>query len=309
MERMKSATALAMAAGMILLVLTTGCIDEEGESRLEITDQMGELLELEKKPERIVALAPSLCEIVIALDAGDLLVGADSASVTEFPDLEMESVATWEGLDSEKLLSTTPDLVLMDKNLDITEENYNSITALSIPVYRAFPNDLNEVMSMILDIGKILDKEEKAVSVTDEIISRKDAITVSLEDVHINERPSVLYVTYYDGIKDPYVGTSSSFSGDLIEMAGGVNCIIDSSEVGTQISVERIIEANPDVIITSQSTVWPTNSRSTILSAESWKDITAVKNGAVYDVNGNLIDRTGPYLIDGIETLNSLLYP
>jgi iron complex transport system substrate-binding protein len=303
-----------MIAATCLLVLSAGilagCLEESnGEKKLEWTDQTGSVLKLEEAPSRVVSLTPALTQIVVELDAGALLVGADSVSVGENSDLGLETVSTWEGLDSEKLVETDPDLVLMDKTLDITEASYQAIVDLSIPVYRAFPGDFDSVVELIGDIGEILDREDEAKEIGADMMDRKEAVVDSVSEIDESERPRVLYVTYYDGTGDPWAGTSSTFSGNLIELAGGRNTIDNSEGVVIQVSLETIIEEDPEVIITSQSSSWPTPSKDTILSDERWEDITAVKEGKVMDIEGNWIDRTGPDLIKGLEAINEALYP
>ena len=83
--------------------------------------------------------------------------------------------------------------------------------------------------------------------------------------------------------------------------------ISDDTGKGITVSIETIITSNPDIIFTSQSSTWPTESRSLILSDERLQDIEAVKNGAVYDVEGDLVDRTGPRMIDGLELFHEYI--
>lgn len=289
-------------------VLSAGCLDNEKEGDLVFTDPTGNVVKLDGNPERVVTLTPALTDILIELGSGDLIVGADSVSVSGNSGLSIEAVSTWEGLDSEKIVELAPDLVIMDKTLDITETIFNTLVDLGIQVYRIFPTDFNTVMETISDIGEILDLEDEAKTIVDDMASRQQAVVDTVSSVPEVDKPVVLYVTYYDGTSDPWVGTSSTFSGNLIETAGGKNAISDDSGVGIQVSVETIIDSNPDIIITSQSTDWPTPSRTTILGSEIWKDITAVKNDEIHDINGDLIDRTGPYLIDGLEAVNAVLY-
>ena len=93
-------------------------------------------------------------------------------------------------------------------------------------------------------------------------------------------------------------------TGGLIEAAGGINAISDDTGIVVQVPVETIVGADPDIIICTQSTVWATPTRTTILSDDGWKDIQAVVDGEVYDVDGDIIDRTGPRLIEGLETIH-----
>ena len=71
--------------------------------------------------------------------------------------------------------------------------------------------------------------------------------------------------------------------------------------IGIQVTVEQLIDLNPDIIFTSQDDVWPTPSRDAILNDEVLQDLNAVKNNMVIDVNADLIDRPGPRIVDGLE--------
>jgi iron complex transport system substrate-binding protein len=300
------------ASFLLILVLAgvplSGCLDETtAEGGLSLEDQTGNFLELNGIPGRIVTLTPALTEIVLELECGEKLVGGDSVSVSENPDMEMTAVSTWEGLDTEKLVSLSPDLVIMDRTLDITDSNYDAISDLSIPVYRAFPEGFLDVIDLISDIGAILERTEKADDITEDMMERYLEITNVTSEINSEDRPVVIYVTYYDGESDPWVGTSSAFSADLIDKAGGRIPIEDDSGVVVQVSVETLIGADPDVIITSQSGSWPTPSRDTIISDDTWSDISAVKKEKVIDIDGDLIDRTGPFLIDGLEAIYEVL--
>ncbi|OYT43944.1 hypothetical protein B6U90_06240 [Thermoplasmatales archaeon ex4484_6] len=307
---MKRAASFFLVGALLLgVLLISGCTDRISDGDKEYTDPTGHVVKLKGDPERVVTLTPSLTETVVALGAGGLLVGADSVSASENPDLDLETVSTWEGLDTEKIVSLSPDIVIMDRTLDITDASFNALDGLSIPVYRIFPKTFDEVLSAITGVGEVLGREKEAGFIVDDMGTRRDTITEETSRIEWSNRSSVLYVTYYDGTSDPWVGTSSTFSGSLIELAGGKDAVSDDSGVVVQISVETVIDADPDVIICSQSESWPTHTRETILSDPLWEDITAVREGRVFDVNGDLIDRTGPRLIEGLETIHLILFP
>ena len=71
--------------------------------------------------------------------------------------------------------------------------------------------------------------------------------------------------------------------------------------IAIQTTIENIISLNPDIIFTSQDDVWPTPSRDVILNDDALKDVNAVKNNLVIDVNADLVDRPGPRIVDGLE--------
>jgi len=130
------------------------------------------------------------------------------------------------------------------------------------------------------------------------------AVSSYMEGVSDDDRPGILLVTFYDGAYDPWVSTDSTMAGGLIEAAGGNNVISDDTGIVVTVSVERVIGADPDIIICTQSSVWPTESKDKIMSDDRWKDISAVRENRVFEVDGDIIDRTGPRLILGLEEMH-----
>lgn len=261
-----------------------------------ITDDMGENVKVPKKVDKIVSMAPSITEILFALNVGNKLVGRDQAS--NFPDAaqDIDIVSTYEGVDMELLLVKDPDIIIMDKSLDFYDTNYNKMKDYGLNVFRIYPRTIEDVLDNIELIGKVTNTKSTAQQLAAGLENRID--TVKTRETL---KPKVLYVIYYDGTTSPWVGTSSTFSGDLILTAGGKVAVEDEMGIAIQTTIENIISLNPDIIFTSQDDVWPTPSRDAILNDEALKDLNAVKNNLVIDVNADLVDRPGPRIVDGLE--------
>jgi iron complex transport system substrate-binding protein len=303
---MRTGKLMLMLVLLIPAAIIAGCLgNTEQEGDLEFTDPLGRAVILEDYPVRIATLSPALTETVFALGIGDRVVATDNVSNYPASASSLPKVFGFTGLMKEDLVITEPDLVIMDKTLDISENAYNSIRSLGIPVYRIYPRTTQDVLEAILGIGNITGTEDEAEAIVDDFRSRMEIMDSYLEDIDEEDKPGILLVTYYDGGFDPWVATDSTMAGGLIETAGGVNVISDGTGIVVQVSVETVIGADPDIIICTQSTVWPTETRDTILSDDRWKDITAVKENKVFDINGDLVDRTGPRLIDGLEAIHS----
>lgn len=292
----------ALMTAALLAIVFAGCTEREsGGFKITIMDQAGNSVTIEGNVEKIVSLSPSITEILFAINLGEKIVGIDDASDFPSDTDDIAKVSSWEGLDLEKIVALQPDLVLMDKTLDMSGDRYTALTGAGLTVYLTFPHNLDEVMESIKAIGKITENEDVANSYVGELEKRVD--DVEEKGSAVSDKPKILYVTYYDGTSSPWVGTDKTFSGDLIDKAGGKNVVSDSTGIVIQIDVEEIVSQNPDIIITSQSLTWPTQSRELILNDEKLKDVNAVKEGRVYDINGDLIDRPGPRIVNGLEEL------
>ncbi len=261
-----------------------------------IVDDMGENVKVPKKIDKIVSMAPSITEILFSLNIGNKIIGRDSASNHPESVQDTDIVATYEGVDMELLLVKDPDIIIMDKSLDFYDTNYNKMKDYGLRVFRLYPRTLEDVLGNIKLIGKVTNTESTAQQLAAGLDDRID--TVKTRETL---KPKVLYVIYYDGTTSPWVGTSSTFSGDLINTAGGKVAVEDDMGIAIQTTIENIISLNPDIIFTSQDDVWPTPSRDVILNDDALKDVNAVKNNLVIDVNADLVDRPGPRIVDGLE--------
>jgi iron complex transport system substrate-binding protein len=297
---------IALASIALMACAIPGCLEDRSSGDRIFIDDMGGTLKLNATPMRIVSLTPALTEIVFLLGCGDRLVGIDSDSNYPPEASSIEKVSDWQDIFKEKIVSIDPDLILLDKTLDNSEKRYDQLMDLGLPVYRIYPKDLDTLLRDIGEIGKILDVEDKGVDVVGSLRDRI-ANTSSQASSDKGPEPSILHIVYYDGTSDPWVMTSSTFSGDLVKIAGGKNAIDDPTGMSVQVSVEMIISADPDIIICSQSAIWPTPTMEEITSDPSLKDVSAVKGGFVREVDGDLIERTGPRLVNGLETIRAIV--
>lgn len=292
----------------LLLLATTlsGCFDDGGDvgdADAIYTDQAGHTITIEATPTKVITLAPSLTETMFALGLGAKVIGCDDASNNIPGAKNVTPVMTWTSLDLEKVVSLKPDIIFMDKTLDASGNTYAALSGAGLIVFQFFPKDLDDMLEQTKLIGHICDRVEATNAYVDGLRSRIDAVTAEASNISDADKPDVLFVTYYDGASDPWVGTDNTMSGDLVAGAGGKNVISDTTGIYVQVGMESIVSANPDIIFTSQSDIWPTMSRQAILNDTVFKDVSAVKSGRVYDINGDHVDRTGPGLVDGLEEM------
>jgi iron complex transport system substrate-binding protein len=272
-----------------------------------IKDDLGDNVRVPKKIEKIISLASSITEILYSLNMGDKIVGRDSGSNYPSDANKIEVVATFEGIDLEKVLAKDPDIIIMDKTLDLSENNYQKMVDYGLSVFRVYPKNMQDVLDNIELIGKVVDNKGTAKALVSDLETRID--TVRTRGDAFTTNPKVLHVIYYGGPEagSPWVGSTSTISGDLISIAGGDVVVKDGQGFSLQRSVEQIIGYNPDIIFTSQDNTWPTPSREAILNDDALENVNAVKNGKVIDINADLVDRPGPRLVDGLELISNYI--
>jgi len=258
-------------------------------------DDLGRQVTIERIPQRIVSLAPSNTEILFALGLGDKVVG-----VTDWCDyppeaLEKEKVGSYDTPDIEKIVALNPDLVLVAYGT--TMDVINSLVGLGLTVFGIKSTDLDDVLNDIRTVGEITGKKAEANALTSEMESRIEAVTS--ETSELEERPRVFYIVWHDPL---WTAGSETFIHELIEKAGGVN-ICQNLTGYTTISIEEVVARNPEVIITSEwSFEWAQNE--TLLQGTN-----ASQSGRIYQGDDDLVQRSGPRLVEGLEWFAYFIHP
>ncbi len=279
-------------AGLIVFALSlvipaAGCAEDDGNTG---------------PAERIISLAPGNTEILYALGLGENVVG-----VTEFCNYPPEAkqnptVGGFSTIDLEKVIELDPDLVLAT---GIHEETVvPQLEDRGIDVFVMEPRSLDEVLMNIALVGvKTGRQEESNVLVTD-IESRIEAIQDKVSSAE--RRPSVFYVTWHDPIWTLGKGTLTH---ELIQTAGGNNLFGDMTG-HLETNLEAVISRNPDVILAS--TGHGTADDSPVIWAqteERLRDVNARLNDQVYEVDSDLVTRSGPRIVDGLELMAKYIHP
>lgn len=263
---------------------------------VEITDSYGDVITLEREPERVVSVAPNLTELMYKLDAADKLVGR--SDYCDYPEeaLAVESVGSIYTPDIEKIVSLEPDVVIVSTHFD--EENAKKLEDLNIPVITLYEeHDVTGVYEMIEILGTAINRNEEALACVEEMRDVIAGVTAAVEGL---DAPSVYYVVGYGEYGD-YTAGGDTFIGGLISLAGGDNIAKDVS--GWSITLEEIVEADPSIIVTSET------DKDGFMADENYADLTAVKEGKVYTIDTNMLDRQGYRNADGVRMLAEIFHP
>ncbi|NBI30239.1 helical backbone metal receptor [Chengkuizengella marina] len=265
---------------------------------LTVTDASGNEITFEEKPERIVSLAPSVTEILFALGLDENIVG-----VTEFDDFPEEATTKPKigGIldgNTEAILAAEPDLVI--GGLSLNEAIITGLAQLDIQVFTIEPNSIDEVMEGIQLLGLITDANDAAETVVSQMADEKQQVVEAVSGISEADKKKV-YLEFSEG----WTVGSGEFMNELIELSGGINVAAD--QVGwLQISEEKIIEDNPDVIIYTTKYM---DLKPVITERSGWSEITAIKEDHLIGVNDDLISRPGPRITQGLLEIAKGIYP
>ncbi len=266
-----------------------------------LLDQLGRQVAVGDSPQRVIALAPNITEIVYTLGQQHRLIG-----VSQFSDYPPEAkllpkVGSYAHLDLEKIVSLQPDLCIAIKDGN-PKEVAMRLAALHVPVYVVNPKDLDTVLNTVLDIGRLLNAEGNAKEVVGMLKSRIKTIDASLSQ--IKHRPRVFVQI---GISPIVSAGSHTFIHELVERAGGIN-VAKGPVTYPRFSREQVLSMAPDVIVITSM------ARGALFQEVKdewmkWQSLPAARENRIFIQDSNLCDRPTPRLVDGLELLARLIHP
>ncbi len=288
---------------ILVLLLFTGIFFPNGaqSDSIDVTDQLGRKITLPEDPKRVISLAPNSTEIIYALDQAHRLIGATRYS--DFPPeaLNLPRVGSYVNLDLEKIVALKPDLCIAIKDGNPIAV-VKRLESLNIPVYAVDPRNTEAVIDTIIELGHLLNADEKAKKLARDMRLRIQKVTSMIAKTH--QRPGVFFQI---GISPIVSAGTRTFIHELIGLAGGKN-LAEGPTVYPRYSKEQVVALSPDVFIISSMTRQG-NFDQVKTEWSQWPDLPAVRNQHIYLVDSNLFDRPSPRLVDALELLVPLIHP
>ncbi len=297
-KKIKTVCLVLIAAVLAVMPVHNG-VGAAGERR--VTDQAGKDVRVPASPRRVVALAPSVTEIVFALNREEVLVGVTRFSNYPEAAARLPVVGSYVNLDVEIIVSLEPDLCIAVKDGNPLRA-IRRIEDMGIPVFAVDPMEIDAVIRSIADIGFLLNAGERAGELISDMEARMDKIDKRVSGV--SERPSVFFQIGVSPIVSAGEGT---FIDELIERAGGVNATGRYSGY-PKFSKEEVLALAPDVMILT-SMARQKVFDDVMREWRQWDNLPAVQSDRIHMVDSDLYDRPSPRLIKGLEELAALLHP
>lgn len=286
--------------------------------------------------ERIVTLLPSATEIICGLGLGDKLVGITHecdypADITHLPrvtssaigkglsslDIDnqvrshLEDNAALYSLDLPLLETLQPDLIVTQALCDVCAVSMSEVsiacdTLTSSPaLLNLEPMSLGDVFDTILAVGDATGYRQNAYEYVAALKSRVAGVRERRQDTR--HRPSVAFLEWID---PPF--NAGHWTPELIEIAGGIDCLGEKHQPSRTISFDDIASADADVLVIAQcgfDLARSTQDLDILKRNLPWDDLKAVRNNRVHVVDGNAyFSRSGPRLVDSLLIMEQLLW-
>ena len=264
---------------------------------ISVKDDMGNLVQLPKPAARIISLAPHLTEILFGIGVGARIVGVTEFS--NYPDeaKNIRQIGRYDSLDLEAIVSLKPDLVFAWATGG-TYAYLEKITEMGIPVYISEPRKITDIATTIDQLGVLTGAEPEARLLSKHFLSDLKSL------IRKNKGKKKLKV-FYQVWNDPLVTVNGEHMiSAVLEVCGGDNVFGGLQVLAPHISLESVLLKNPDVIIASgqngERPEW-------LKDWQRWSDLNAVKNNDIYHIHPDLMHRSTPRLLQGVEKVCKFL--
>jgi iron complex transport system substrate-binding protein len=223
------------------------------------------------------------------------VIAVDTES--DFPQ-ETESKTKFDAMspDEEALEELRPDVVVV---MGGPEEVVQSLDQRGLPVLWL---ELTDSFITLFDQIDVLGEMTGNIERSDALVDMMDGRVIEFLDlVGAIQGPRI----YHELDDDLTTASFETLIGELYLILNAISIADDPEQPFPQLTLDAIIEADPEVIIVAHSDASPES----VEARPGWQDISAVKNDRVYAVDPDIVDRPGPRLVDGLETLARLLHP
>jgi len=277
-------------------VLLTGCGSAEqkqpaaGQDNAKtaqkriVKHELGET-EITGDPKRVVALEYSFVDGLWELGVTPVGIAQEKDKDVEGligKKIEYTPVGTRQQPSLEVISSLQPDLIIGDLNRH--KDIYKDLQKIAPTIILKSRNSTyQENLSSFATIGEALNKQKEAEQ---RLIKHKEIIAEFKKKVPADDSRNVMLGVFRADSLSAH--GSKSFDGELLEMIGIKNAIQDAPEPTVKISLEQMVQWDPDVIFLAEAddallNEWKQN--------PLWNNITAVKNQEVHKVNRDLWTR------------------
>ncbi len=275
-----------------------------------ITDNSGRVIPVDKPFVRIISLYSAHTENICSLGAENQLVGI-SRSDDYPPSVTLKQRFSYRE-DPEKFIGTKPDLVLIRPMIERSyPELIRKLQKAGITVVSLQPNTVGEMFDYWRKLGALTGKREAATKMIEKFNSRLKAVRNRVQKIAPQKRLKVYFESMHKKMKTFAPESIAIF---VLQQAGGINIGSGATQVRkTNIAYfgkERLISRGNDVdVFLAQHGRMNPVSREIIMNEPGFSAIKAVKEHRVYIIEESLVSRPTLRILDGIERINSILYP
>ena len=294
--------ALILMAAMLLAIAACGDSVEKADTS---KDREGNPIVLPTSMDKIISIGPSNTEVLVALGVADKIIAVDEWS-GNIPGIksDMTMLPSITEIDNEYVIDLEPDIIIVTgmskvggtNPLQVVEDS--GICVIVIPSSTSIEEIKGDIRFMAAITGTVSKGEELVKSM------EKDIADIKKIGDGITDKKTV----YFEISAAPYMYSFGTgvFLNEIIEIIGAKN-ILASEQSWISVADEQVLDANPDVILTSVNYI--DDPVGEIKARDGWGVIAAVQNDAVYYIDTDASNRPSHNVVKAIKEIARAVYP
>ncbi|WP_367394614.1 cobalamin-binding protein [Cupriavidus sp. Agwp_2] len=290
MHTLKFAIAPALAATALLAA-------PSAQASVSVVDDAGQTITLAQPARRVVSLAPHVTEMIFAAGGGDRIVG--TVHYSDYPPQarDIPRVGDNKALDLERIAALKPDLIVVWRHGNAQKQT-DRLRALGLPLFYSEPRKLASIPENVEKLGTLLGTESTARRAADSFRQQVETLRKTYA-----ARPPV--TVFYQVWQQPLMTLNGQhLVSDMLTLCGGRNLFGAETPLVPTVSVEAVVAGNPEAMLTAG--MGATRSDQPLPDYamwQRWKQVTAVARNNLFVIDGDLVNRAGPRVVQGIEQI------
>lgn len=270
---------------LCLMLMLSGCADK----KVAVDEN-------ETSPEKIISLSPAITEILFALEVEDKIIG--TTDYCDYPEAAKNTpkMGGFNTPNIELIIQAEPDIIFMSSGVQAEiRENFNN---LGIKTFVLDANTIDQVISNIELTGTLLNAEEKANEIAQDMKTRQDFIIEKTKDL---EKPLVFFEIW----DEPLLSAGpNTFISNILNLSGATNFAEDADADYPHISLELLLQADPDFYFAIDH-----QQNEGIQDRPYYENLKAIKNNNYYRIEDDYVTLPGPRIIEGLEAVAKIIHP
>lgn len=192
--------------------------------------------------QRVISLAPHTTELAYAAGLSDSLIAVSDYSDYPPAAKQLEHVASWQGINLERLLALKPDLVLAWRGGN-PQRVLDQIAAFGIPVFYSDPRHVDDIADDLDNLAQYSPHPQTAASAARELRAEAARLKQRYATVH----PVRVFMQF--GTQPLFTASQATLQSDVLALCGATNIFADSPVPWPQVSREQVLTRKPQAIV------------------------------------------------------------
>jgi iron complex transport system substrate-binding protein len=261
-------------------------------AQVKAVDDAGNTIVLAHPAQRIVSLAPHITEQLFAIGAGSRIVGTTDYADYPAAAKKIPRVARAHNVDLERVAAARPDLIVV-WGTGFPPAVIEALKRLGPPVYVDEPGAIDSIATSMEHLGALLAHPE-----ADKVAAAFRTRVAALRAQYAGRTQiPVFYQIWTEPLMT--LGGRHVLS-EGIRLCGGRNVFEALTPIAPQVSIEAVVAAKPEIIVTAEADGRPSG------ALDAWRrfpQIPAVAHDQLVTLDANRINRHTPRMVEELAVL------